>query len=97
MLYILLCRDKPDSLEVRMANRDAHIEYAGQAGDRLKFAGPLLDDDGLMCGSMIVVEAASKEAAELVAANDPYNRAGLFESVEILPWKGVLGSWVPAA
>ena len=52
MLYILLCRDKPDSLEVRMANRDAHIEYAGQADDRLKFAGPLLDDDGEMAGEI---------------------------------------------
>ena len=37
-----------------------------------------------------------EEAAELVVRNDPYNRAGLFESVEILPWKGVLGTWVAA-
>jgi len=96
MLYVLMCRDKPDSLDTRMATRDKHIEYAKQAGDRLKMAGPLLDSDGLMCGSLIIVEAASREAAELVAANDPYALAGLFESVEVIPWKAALGEWVQA-
>ena len=30
MLFALYCEDKPDSEELRKANRDAHLAYAGE-------------------------------------------------------------------
>ncbi|WP_417456521.1 YciI family protein [Kordiimonas sp.] len=97
MLFVILAKDKPGSLDVRMANREAHLKYLGGAGDRVKAAGPLLDgaDEPKPIGSMIVIDAASEGAVRLFADNDPYATAGLFESVEIQHWLGVLGDWVP--
>ena len=55
--------------------------------DALVFAGPFLKDDcKTMCGSLVVIEAPSLEAARAIAAGDPFAKAGLFERVEIRPW-----------
>lgn len=87
MLYALISTDKPDSLAVRMANRPDHVAYLQSLGETLVFAGPFIMEDGAtMNGSLIVVEAASLEAARTIAAGDPFAKAGLFASVEIRPW-----------
>ena len=52
----------------------------------LKAAGPFLDDDGNMTGSLVVIEASNRDEILAISQEDPYARAGLFESVEIRPW-----------
>lgn len=92
MLFCLICTDKPNALELRLANRDAHLKYWKETG-RLKIAGPFTNDDqSAMNGSLIVIEAADKAEAETLAARDPYKTAGLFQSTEIRAWKWVLGA-----
>jgi uncharacterized protein YciI len=87
MLFAVICSDKPDSLAVRMEHRPEHVAYLESLGDALVFAGPFLMEDGkTMCGSLVVVEAPSMEAARKMAAGDPFARAGLFANVEIRPW-----------
>lgn len=81
MRWCIHCEDKPDSLELRQATRPAHVEYLGQFD--ITVAGPLLDADGNMCGSCIFLEAPDRAAAEAFAANDPYNKAGLFARVSV--------------
>lgn len=99
MLYVILAKDKANSVDLRMSTRAAHLDYLADAGDRLKVAGPLLTpgDDPKPIGSMIVIDAASEAAVRLFADNDPYAHAGLFESVEIRPWKAAVGDWVSGA
>ncbi|HLU65088.1 MAG TPA: YciI family protein [Kofleriaceae bacterium] len=87
MLFAIICRDRPGHAEVRQANRAAHLDFLASLGDRLKGAGPFLDDDGAMDGSMILLEAEDRAAAEAVARTDPYAVAGLFSDVQIRPWK----------
>ena len=87
MLFALICTDKPGGLAVRMENRPAHLAYLKSLDEALVFAGPFLMEDGkTMCGSLVVVEAASLDAARKIAAGDPFAKAGLFASVEIRPW-----------
>jgi uncharacterized protein YciI len=87
MLFALICTDKPDSLAIRMQNRPEHVAYLKSLGDGLIFAGPFLQEDGkTMCGSLVVIEAPSMEAARNIAAADPFAKIGLFASVEIRPW-----------
>jgi hypothetical protein len=43
-----------------------------------------------MTGSLLIIDFADRKAAEDFAANDPYNKAGLFESVIIRRWKKVI-------
>ncbi len=86
MLFALLCTDKPDSLQIRLDTRPDHLAFLESLGDALKFAGPFLGEDGKPCGSLVMVEAADKEAALVIAGNDPYAKAGLFSAVEARPW-----------
>ncbi|MBB4238781.1 YciI-like protein [Rhizobium esperanzae] len=91
MLFALLCKDKPGHLNVRMETRPTHLEYLNglNAEGILKIAGPFLDDEGKACGSLIIVEAATKEAARALADADPYTKAGLFESVDVKAYNWV--------
>jgi uncharacterized protein YciI len=89
--YAIVCKDKPGLLETRLATRPVHLDYLKSAAN-LKLAGPLLDDDGNPNGSILIVEAEDKATVQTWADNDPYTLAGVFESVEIHPWRVVIGS-----
>ena len=91
-IYVLVCNDKPDSLELRLANREAHLAYARGFADRLKVAGPLLDEAGNMAGSLLILEADSLEDARGFNLGDPYQKAGLFASVQVTAFKASIGA-----
>ncbi|MEP0964898.1 MAG: YciI family protein [Lentilitoribacter sp.] len=90
MLVALIARDKPGALSVRQENRPAHVEYL-KASSAVQQAGPLLDNAGEMCGSLIVLDVADMGEAEKWVSNDPYGKAELFQSVELIPWNRVIG------
>ncbi|WP_322891080.1 MULTISPECIES: YciI family protein [unclassified Yoonia] len=90
MRFALLAKDKPGALQTRMDNREAHLAYVAETGV-VEMAGPLLDADGQMCGSLIVLELPDLAAAQDWAANDPYAKAGLFGDVTLSAWKKVIG------
>ncbi len=85
MLFTLICKDKPASLDLRLATRPAHVEFLNglNGSGKLKMAGPLLDEAGKPFGSLVIIDAADKAEATATAARDPYALAGLFASVEI--------------
>ncbi len=89
MLFVLICTDKPASLDLRLATRSAHIAYLQTYETRLVQAGPLLDCDDRPCGSLLMVDVADRAEAAGFAESDPYNRAGLFESVIIRAYRQV--------
>jgi len=86
MLFAVVALDKPNSLSLRMATREAHFEYAKETGV-IKLGGPFLDANGDMSGSLIIFEADDLETAKAWHANDPYVKAGLFARSEVRPWK----------
>ncbi len=53
-------------------------------------AGPLLDDKGQMCGSLIVLDVPDMAAARAWADKDPYANAGLFADVQLIQWNKVI-------
>ena len=89
MLIALIARDKPGALQTRLDTREAHVTYLRETGV-VSQAGPLLDEAGGMIGSLVILDVADMAAAREWAAGDPYAKAGLFESVEIIPWKKVI-------
>ncbi|CCQ75379.1 YciI family protein [Magnetospira sp. QH-2] len=90
MLFTILCKDKPDSLDLRLANREAHLAYAADWNSKMAIGGPLLADDGTtMIGSMLVLDVEDKAEAQKFVDGDPYGQAGLFSSVEIHGYKKV--------
>lgn len=91
-LYVLVCRDKPDSLDLRLATRSEHLAYAGTFAEKMKLAGPILNEAGDMAGSMLIFEFETQEEAWAFNKGDPYTRAGLFADVQVFPFKVSLGS-----
>ena len=89
MKIALIAKDKPGALEIRKANRDAHVAYL-KSTDAVEMAGPFLNENGEMCGSLIILNMSLEEAQNW-AANDPYKQADLFASVELIPWNKVIG------
>jgi uncharacterized protein YciI len=90
MFIALIGKDKPGALEIRKANRDAHVAYLKSTGVVAQ-AGPLLDDAGEMCGSLVILDVENMAAAEAWAAADPYAQAGLFADVQLIAWNRVIG------
>ncbi|RKF17224.1 YciI family protein [Roseovarius spongiae] len=89
MLIVLMARDKPGALQIRVDNRDAHLAYIEKTGVVAQ-AGPLLDEGGEMAGSLVVLDVPDMAAAEAWAEDDPYARADLFAEVKLIAWKKVI-------
>jgi uncharacterized protein YciI len=90
-MFCLICMDQPDSHDLRQANRPDHVAYV-LASPAVSVAGPFLGEDGeTMIGTLIVLDVASRDEAESWAREDPYAKAGLFDRVEIHPWKHLIG------
>lgn len=90
MRVALFCHDKPGALQIRKDNRAAHLAHIESTGV-VEMAGPLLNPEGDMCGSLIVLDVEGLQQAQDWAAADPYAKAGLFASVSISEWKKVVG------
>lgn len=90
MLWVIYSEDHDDGLPIRKANRDAHLAYA--AGFDLVSAGPILDDDGEMRGSLVIIDAPTREDVEAYVANDPYTAAGLAKYTRIWAFRQTLGA-----
>lgn len=93
MLYVAICRDNADSAEIRTSNRPDHLAWLDANADKVKLGGPITTEDGsASIGSIVFAEADTLEGARAFFANDPYAGAGLFASVEVLPFRAVVGA-----
>ncbi len=91
MLFVALCTDKPDHVDLRLATRAAHLAFLEKHAASVKLGGPFLDGDKPV-GSMLILDCADEAEATALLADDPYAKAGLFASVEVKPWKRVVGA-----
>lgn len=90
MRVALITKDRPGALQIRLDTRAAHLAYVADTGV-VEIAGPFLDGEGQMCGSLIILDVPDMAAAEAWAARDPYALAGLFGSATLTEWKKVIG------
>lgn len=98
MWYAIIARDAPGSLERRLGAREEHLArlHALLEDGRLLLAGPHpaidAEDPGPagFSGSLIVAEFTDLQAAKAWADADPYVAAGVYEDVEVKPFKRVL-------
>ncbi len=90
-LYCLIGRDGPRGSELRKQHRAGHLQNLQPLEDagRLRYAGPLLGDDGEPCGSVIVFEADDLASARERMASDPYVTGGVFCEWEVLTTRQV--------
>lgn len=98
MWYAIEGFDGPDVLPRRQATRAEHLARLQALKDdgRLLLAGPCptidAEDPGPagFSGSIVIAEFDSLEAARAWADADPYLAAGVYERVEVRPFRKVL-------
>jgi len=91
MFWMINCVDGPNSAPLRSAHRDAHLTHLEANSDHLIMAGPLQNDARTASvGSLLIVDFPDRDAAVSFAQRDPFNKAGVFASVTICPFKQTL-------
>ncbi len=91
MLFVANCYDKPGHVDLRLSTRAAHLAFLGTHAAQVKLGGPYLEGDAPV-GSMLILDCPDEAAARALLAQDPYAQAGLFDRVELRPWKRVVGA-----
>jgi len=87
MRFVIFSKDKSGSLSIRKANREAHLAWLKtDTAAEVLMAGPWLNEDGDMAGSLLVVECESRAALDGWMSRDPYAAAGLPAEVTIKPF-----------
>ncbi|MCB1336355.1 MAG: YciI family protein [Maritimibacter sp.] len=91
--FVVHALDAPGKAEARAANRPAHRARLRTHDHPLTvhIGGPLIDQGGAMCGTMLVVEADGRDEVDAYIAADPYALAGVYASVTIHEYAWGLG------
>lgn len=88
MQFVIHAHDKTDGSKRREPLRAAHEAYLTRHRDILIARGPLLDDTGARSiGSLIMLDVANKAEAEAFWADEPFNRAGVYEWITMERWR----------
>jgi uncharacterized protein len=91
MEFLLVAFDGTDSgaLERRMKVREDHLNKIGllKKSGNFKCGGAILDDGGKMIGSMIVYDYPDRQSLDASLQNEPYFTEGIWEKVEIRPFR----------
>lgn len=84
-LFALIARDRPD-LERRRETRPAHLQHMDglDADGRVRYGGPLLNENAEVVGSLIILEAEDLEAAKATFGRDPYVTNGVFDHYDVI-------------
>ncbi len=91
--YIIIARDGKDenALARRMEVRPSHLEMAKKlkSNENLMVGGAMLDENGDMCGSVMIVQFESKVELEDWLANEPYINGKVWENYEVQRFRTV--------
>ena len=83
MQFIVKAYDGKGMLEKRMAVRPRHLEGMARLGAHVVCAGGLLDDEGKMKGSVLIMDFPSREELDNYLANEPYVKEHVWEKIEV--------------
>jgi uncharacterized protein YciI len=101
MQYVVTAWDGTDegALDRRLATRPRHLERIEpfvESGNAL-VGGAILDDGGRMIGSVLVMDFETRVALDDWLRNDPYTTEGVWERVDVRPYRVAVGAWMPQA
>ncbi|WP_321797492.1 YciI family protein [Caballeronia sp. J97] len=87
MNFTVYCLDHPDMVERRLENYEAHKAYLKTTPIKTLISGPLTMLDGqTMIGSFFLYEAERIEDVEDFVKDDPFNKAGIWGSIDVRPF-----------
>ena len=83
MQFIITAHDGDGMLERRMQVRPRHLENLGKIKGKILCAGGLLDEDGKMKGSVLVMEFENRALLDEYLGSEPYLLEHVWEKVEV--------------
>ena len=89
MQYVVHALDFPDALERRLSVREAHLDGVRRmkAAGTFHLGGALLDDEGRMIGSMMLVEFATREELDRWLDGEVYVTGRVWERIDVRPFR----------
>jgi uncharacterized protein len=97
MHFAIQCVLAANVTERRLALRPIHLQYLATHKHDIFCGGPTLDRSGQPEMMLIIFTAPDLSSAEAFMQAEPYNQAGVFESVTISQWRQVLPESEPGA
>ncbi|NDC77630.1 MAG: hypothetical protein EBZ67_07140 [Chitinophagia bacterium] len=89
--YVIISHDGRDegAPERRMATRPRHLDGARKlkSEGRYVMGGAILDDEGKMKGSVMILQFETEEDFREWYANEPYITEGVWKSIEVKPFR----------
>lgn len=83
MQYIITAYDGENMLEKRLEIRPRHLENMTKVKGKVLCAGGILDDEGTMKGSMLVIDFAEKADLDEYLRSEPYIKEQVWEKVHV--------------
>ena len=83
MQFIVKAYDGEGMLDKRMEVRPRRLEGMKALGKQIICAGGLLDDEGRMKGSALVMEFESRAVLDEYLKNEPYVVEGVWQKIEV--------------
>lgn len=83
MQFLIKAFDGEGMLGKRMEVRPRHLEGMNEMSEHVICAGGLLDKDGKMMGSALVMEFKDREELDAYLANEPYVTEHVWEKIEV--------------
>ena len=91
MLFMILANDASDAdaLARRMAHRGEHIRVMDASRDAglCRFGAAMLNDEGVMCGSAIILDMPDMQAVEEWMKAEPFVTQKVWGDVRVIPLK----------
>jgi uncharacterized protein YciI len=83
MQFLVRAYDGEGKLEKRMEVRPRHLAGMQKLSDHIITAGGLLDEEGKMKGSALVMDFETREGLDEYLANEPYVLEQVWEKIEV--------------
>ena len=90
MQFVLIAHDGKDMLEKRMEVRPRHLENLAKVNGKVICAGGILDEDGRMTGSVMIMDFASRGQMDEYLKSEPYLTEKVWEQVSVEPMNVVI-------
>ncbi len=90
MQFLITAHDGKDMLEKRMEVRPHHLGNLSRVKGTVVCAGGLLDGEGKMKGSVMIMDFSSREALDEYLKSEPYIVEQVWEKVEVEPMNVVI-------
>jgi len=84
MHFTVYCLDHPGMLQRRLEHYEAHKAYLQAAPVKTLISGPLVESDGkTMIGSFFLYETDHIDVLQRFVDGDPFNKAGIWRTVDV--------------